>query len=140
MTSTKAHTGMPASQVVIPDSAAVTPDSATVIPAPDQVRGFNIRDPVLRHHWIAGQARNDKSAVTPDSATVIPAPDQVRGFNIRDPVLRHHWIAGQARNDKSVVTPRLIRGRNDSAAFDLIGSVMNFRNVNRPPFFKAARQ
>ena len=100
MTSTKAHTGMPASQVVIPDSAAVIQDSATVIPAPDQVRGFNIRDPVLRHHWIAGQARNDKSAVTPS----------------------------------------LIRGRNDSAASDLIGSVMNFRNVNRPPFFKAARQ
>ena len=100
MTSTKAHTGMPASQVVIPDSAAVIQDSATVI----------------------------------------PAPDQVRGFNIRDPVLRHHWIAGQARNDKSVVTPRLIRGRNDSAASALIGSVLNFSNINRPPFFKAARQ
>ena len=103
---------MPASQFVIPDSAAVIPDS--------------IRDPVLRHHWIAGQARNDKSAVTPDSATVIPD-------SIRDPVLRHHWIAGAE-------TPDLIRGRNDSAAFDLIGSVMNFRNINRPPFFKAARQ
>ncbi len=100
MASTKAHTGMPASQFVIPDSAAVIPDSAAVIP---------------------------------DSATVIPD-------SIRDPVLRHHWIAGQARNDKSVVTPRLIRGPNDSAAFDLIGSVMNFRNVNRPPFFKAERQ
>ena len=86
MASTKAHTGMPASQFVIPDSAAVIPDSATVIPD-------SIRDPVLRHHWIAG-------AETPD----------------------------------------LIRGRNDSAAFDLIGSVMNFRNINSPPFFKAARQ
>ena len=93
MTSTKAHTGMPASRVVMQDLAAVIPDSATVIP---------------------------------DS--------------IRDPVLRHHWIAGQARNDKSVVTPSLIRARNDSAASDLIGRVMNFRNINRPPFFKAARQ
>jgi hypothetical protein len=125
---------MPASRVVIPDSAAVTPDPATVIPD-------SIRDPVLRHHWIAGQARNDKSAVIPDS--------------IRDPVLRQHWIAGaetpdpgsspgqaliRGRNDKSVVTPSLIRARNDSAAFDLIGIVMNFRNINRPPFFKAARQ
>jgi len=124
---------MPASQFVIPDSAAV-------IPAPDQVRGFNIRDPVLRHHWIAGQAHNDKSAVTPDSVAVIPDSATVIPDSIRDPVLRHHWIAGQARNDKSAVTPSLIRGRNDSAAFDLIGSVMNFRNVNRPPFFKAARQ
>jgi hypothetical protein len=38
---------------------AVIPDSQLVIPAPDQVRGFNIRDPVLRRGWIAGQARND---------------------------------------------------------------------------------
>ncbi|TSA08936.1 MAG: hypothetical protein D4R79_14440 [Comamonadaceae bacterium] len=30
------------------------------MPAPDQVRGFNSRDPVPRRHWIAGQARNDK--------------------------------------------------------------------------------
>ena len=26
-----------------------------VIPAPDQVRGFNIRDPVVRQYWIAGR-------------------------------------------------------------------------------------
>ena len=26
-----------------------------VIPAPDQVRGFNIRDPVPREPWIAGR-------------------------------------------------------------------------------------
>ena len=44
---------------VIGDSMLVTPDSLPVIPAPDQVRGFNIRDPVLRRDWIAGQARND---------------------------------------------------------------------------------
>jgi hypothetical protein len=111
---------MPASRVVIPDSAAVTPDPATVIPD-------SIRDPVLRHHWIAGQARNDKSAVIPDS--------------IRDPVLRHHWIAGAETPDPgSSPGQALIRARNDSAAFDLIGIVMNFRNINRPPFFKAARQ
>jgi len=36
----------------MPDSAAVIPDSADVIPD-------LIRDPVLRHHWIAG-------AETPD--------------------------------------------------------------------------
>ena len=30
------------------------------MPAPDQVRGFNSRDPVPRRHWTAGQARNDK--------------------------------------------------------------------------------
>jgi hypothetical protein len=39
------------------------PDFQAVIPAPDQVRGFNIRDPVPHHHWIAGQARNDNPRV-----------------------------------------------------------------------------
>jgi hypothetical protein len=29
--------------------------SVAVIPAPDQVRGFNIRDPVPREPWIAGR-------------------------------------------------------------------------------------
>ena len=48
--------------VVIQDKQFVIPDQQFVIPAPDQVRGFNIRDPVLRHHWIAGQARNDKDS------------------------------------------------------------------------------
>jgi hypothetical protein len=42
---------------------AVIPDSQLVIPAPDQVRGYSTRDPVLHEHWIAGQARNDKSVV-----------------------------------------------------------------------------
>ena len=37
---------MPDSPFVIPDSPFVSPDS--------------IRDPVLRLHWIAGRARNDK--------------------------------------------------------------------------------
>jgi hypothetical protein len=45
--------------LVIPDPVSVIPDLVVVIPAPDQVRGFNIRDPVLRRDWIAGQARND---------------------------------------------------------------------------------
>ena len=45
---------------VIPTYFTVIPDSQFVIPAPDQVRGFNIRDPVLREHWIADQVRNDK--------------------------------------------------------------------------------
>ena len=44
---------------VIPDVQFVIPDSLFVIPAPDQVRGFNIRDPVARRHWIADQVRND---------------------------------------------------------------------------------
>ena len=30
-----------------------------VMPAPDQVRGFNIRHPVPSQHWIADQVRND---------------------------------------------------------------------------------
>ena len=38
---------------VIPDSPLVIPDSPFVIPD-------SIRDPVLRLHWIAGRARNDK--------------------------------------------------------------------------------
>ena len=38
---------------VIPDSPFVIPDSPFVIPD-------SIRDPVLRLHWIAGRARNDK--------------------------------------------------------------------------------
>ena len=37
----------------------VIPDAKYVIPAPDQVRGFNIRDPVPRRYWIADQVRND---------------------------------------------------------------------------------
>ncbi len=37
---------------VIPDIGVVIPDSVNVIPD-------SIRDPVPRHDWIAGQARND---------------------------------------------------------------------------------
>ena len=40
---------------VIPDLPFVIPDLPFVIPAPDQVRGFNIRDPVPRQYWIAGR-------------------------------------------------------------------------------------
>ena len=47
-----AATVLPTSTTVIPDSPAVIPDSAVVIPD-------SIRDPVPRHHWIAG-------AETPD--------------------------------------------------------------------------
>ena len=47
---------------VMAEPAVVIQDKQFVIPAPDQVRGFNIRDPVLRHRWIAGQARNDKDS------------------------------------------------------------------------------
>ena len=43
------------------------PDSPFVIPAPDQVRGFNIRDPVPHRNWIADQVRNDMQVVIPDS-------------------------------------------------------------------------
>ena len=35
--------------LVIPDPVSVIPDLVVVIPAPDQVRGFNIRDPVHGH-------------------------------------------------------------------------------------------
>ena len=42
---------------------AASQGSEVVIPAPDQVRGYSTRDPVLHEHWIAGQARNDKSVV-----------------------------------------------------------------------------
>ena len=49
-----------------PAFGLVIPDVQFVIPAPDQVRGFNIRDPVPHHHWIAGQARNDKQAARDD--------------------------------------------------------------------------
>jgi len=38
---------------VIPDSPFVIPDSPFVIPD-------SIRDPVIRLHWIAGRARNNK--------------------------------------------------------------------------------
>ena len=50
-----------ATNAVMPDLRFVIPDLRLVIPAPDQVRGFNIRDPVPHHHWIADQVRNDKS-------------------------------------------------------------------------------
>ena len=58
-----------ATNAVMPDLRFVIPDLRLVIPAPDQslprarsgVRGFNIRDPVPHHHWIAAQGRNDKS-------------------------------------------------------------------------------
>jgi hypothetical protein len=41
------------SPFVIADSPFVIPDSPFVIPD-------SIRDPVIRLHWIAGRARNDK--------------------------------------------------------------------------------
>jgi len=66
------------------------PGSPFVIPAPDQVRGFNIRDPVPHRNWIADRAcpglrsgvRNDMQVVIPDS--------------IRDPVPHRNWIADRA--------------------------------------------
>ena len=45
---------------VIPDSPLVIPDSPFVIPDSPFVIPDSIRDPVLRLHWIAGRARNDK--------------------------------------------------------------------------------
>ena len=46
--------------------AAVCVIAATcVIAAPDQVRGFNIRNPVCAWHWIPGQARDD-TKVSPE--------------------------------------------------------------------------
>jgi hypothetical protein len=45
---------------VIPDSPLVIPDSPLVIPDSPFVIPDSIRDPVLRRHWIAGRARNDK--------------------------------------------------------------------------------
>ena len=45
---------------VIPDSPLVIPDSPFVIPDSPFVIPDSIRDPVLRRHWIAGRARNDK--------------------------------------------------------------------------------
>jgi hypothetical protein len=38
----------------------VIPDPKAVIPAPDQVRGFNIRDPVPHESGLRVVARNDK--------------------------------------------------------------------------------
>ena len=65
-----------------------------------------IRDPVLREHWIAGQARNDNFCVIPDRLFVIPdrlfvIPDRLFVIPdlIRDPVPRIDWIADQVRND-----------------------------------------
>ena len=54
-----AATVLPTSTTVIPDSPAVIPDSAVVIPDAAAVIPDLIRDPVPRHHWIAG-------AETPD--------------------------------------------------------------------------
>ena len=54
---------MPACFTAVPGYFTVIPDSQFVIPDPDQVRGFNIRDPVLRKHWIADQVRNDESGL-----------------------------------------------------------------------------
>jgi hypothetical protein len=50
---------IPDPAVVIPDPAAVIPDPAVVIPDPAVVIPDSIRDPLPRHHWIAG-------AETPD--------------------------------------------------------------------------
>ena len=50
---------IPDAAAVIPDPAAVIPDPAAVIPDPAAVIPDPIRDPLPRHHWIAGRARND---------------------------------------------------------------------------------
>jgi hypothetical protein len=46
---------IPDHPLAIPDHPLAIPDHPLVIPAPDQVRGFNIRDPVLHRDWIAGR-------------------------------------------------------------------------------------
>ena len=61
-----------------------------------------IRDPVLREHWIAGQARNDNFCVIPDRLFVIPDRLFVIPDLIRDPVPRIDWIADQVRNDSKL--------------------------------------
>ena len=57
MMSAKEHTAIPNVQFVIPNVQFVIPDL--------------IRDPVPRHHWIAGQARNDKAARNDNAAPVL---------------------------------------------------------------------
>jgi hypothetical protein len=47
----------------------VIPDVQFVIPDPGSSPGQAlIRDPVPHHHWIAGQARNDKPAARNDKS------------------------------------------------------------------------
>jgi hypothetical protein len=64
--------------------------STSVMPAPDQVRGFNIRHPVPRKAWIADQVRNDTKSPKAKPATgkaliqrkPKPAPNKLRIFQI----------------------------------------------------------
>jgi hypothetical protein len=56
MMRTKEHTVIPNVQFVIPDVPFVIPDVQFVIPDPGSESGAGpIRDPVPRHHWIAGR-------------------------------------------------------------------------------------
>ena len=64
---------IPDSAAVIPDSAAVIPDPAAVIPDPAAVIPDPIRDPLPRHHGIAG-------AETPDPGSS-PGQALIRGRN-----------------------------------------------------------
>jgi hypothetical protein len=50
---------IPNQEIVIPDPIAVIPDSKAVILDSKAVIPDLIRDPVLRHHWIADRVRND---------------------------------------------------------------------------------
>ena len=71
MIRTKKHTVIPDSQFVIPDSQFVIPESQFVIPESQFVIPDLIRDPVLHHHWIAGQARNDKGTRNDNAVSVV---------------------------------------------------------------------
>jgi hypothetical protein len=100
MMRTKEHTVIPNVQFVIPDVQFVIPDL--------------IRDPVPRHHWIAGQARNDKETLS--SRTPDRSPGQARS-GIQCQATTGLRIV--ARNDKA--------GRNDKAASVLLGRCHEFR-------------
>ena len=52
----------PAFGLVIPVVRLVIPVVQFVIPVVQFVIPDSIRDPVPHHHWIAGQARNDREA------------------------------------------------------------------------------
>ena len=69
-----ARTVIPDSAIVIPDLAIVIPDLAMVIPDLAMVIPDLIRDPVLRHDWIAGQARNDSAGAGSTITGAKPPP------------------------------------------------------------------
>ena len=108
MMRTKEHTVIPNVQFVIPDVQFVIPD-----PGSESGAG-PIRDPVPRHHWIAGQARNDKETLS--SRTPDRSPGQARS-GIQCQATTGLRIV--ARNDKA--------GRNDKAASVLLGRCHEFR-------------